>query len=73
MWVMIRLALLFLFITLVETMSKKIRFIKFTEKLDSVDESVNLLPESVKPANLKCYILKISSEVIGVTTPVQLD
>ena len=70
---MIRLALLFLFITLVETMSKKIRFIKFTEKLDSVDESVNLLPESVKPANLKCYILKISSEVIGVTTPVQLD
>ena len=73
MWVMIRLALLFLFITLVETMSKKIRFIKFTEKLDSVDESVNLLPESVKPANLKCYILKISREVIGVTTPVQLD
>jgi len=52
---------------------KKIRFIKFTEKLDSVDESVNLLPESVKPANLKCYILKISREVIGVTPPVLLD
>lgn len=72
MWVMIRLALLFLFITLVETMSKKFDLSSSLRSWTALMK-VNLLPESVKPANLKCYILKISSEVIGVTTPVQLD
>ena len=49
LWVMTGLALHFLCTTHIKTPIKKIRCVKFTEGFDNIDESVELLPDSVKP------------------------
>ena len=47
--------------------AKKIRFVKFTEKFDSVDENMNLLPDSVKATEPEMPKPEMGRKVLGVT------